>query len=81
MSDVVYYTLGTIGRMMTNASRTQGFTEEGIYRFVREGKLRAERVPANLRGCGKYGLWVRESDLIEFLEAQGFDTEKMFDRP
>ncbi len=73
-----YWTLSSIAHMLTANSRSRIVTEDSLMRYVREGKLKAERFTGNVRGHGKYPFQVEEEQLKADLDKLGFDTDALF---
>ncbi len=72
-----YWSLSSIAYLLTSNSRSRIFTEDSVYRMVREDKLHAERIAGNVRGHGKYALQVEEEQLKADLAAMGYDADAL----
>lgn len=73
-----YWTLSSIAYKLTSNSRSRIVTEETLMRWIREGKLNAERLTGNVRGYGKYPYQVEERQLKADLATMGFDASALF---
>jgi hypothetical protein len=72
------YTLSNVSSLLTNASPTKVYTVQRIWDWCQKKGLRYEPIPSSVRGVSYKPVWLREDDLREFLQAKGFDTEKLF---
>lgn len=73
-----YWLLSSIAHLLTSHTRTRIFTEDTVFRMVREGKLHAERITGNVRGLGKYPYQIEEQQLKDDLRKMGFDIDILF---
>jgi len=73
-----YYTVSTIAQRLSAHSRSRMVTEDTVYRWIRQGRLKVERITGNNRGYGKYPYWIELSHLRPVLMEMGFDVERLF---
>ncbi|MNM55662.1 hypothetical protein D3C81_668060 [compost metagenome] len=73
-----YYTIPEIAHRLTTYSQSRLITQEAVNKWVQQGRLRAERIPSNVRGIGKYPYWIKENQLKTDLNEMGYDAEKLF---
>lgn len=73
-----YWSLSSIAYKLTSYHRSRVVTEDTVYRWIREGKLQAERLTGNIRGFGKYPFQVEEEQLKADLLRLGYDAEVLF---
>ncbi len=73
-----YWTLSSIAHKLTANSRSRIVTEDSLMRWIREGKLNAERLTGNVRGHGKFPFQVEEQQLKADLHKLGFDADVLF---
>ncbi|USG67358.1 hypothetical protein NDK47_08830 [Brevibacillus ruminantium] len=75
-----YYTLSTISRKLSASNKTQFVTEDTVWKWVKQGILKAERVPDNVVDWGKYPYWVEETQLQAVLQSMGYDISLFCDK-
>ncbi|WP_164684886.1 hypothetical protein [Brevibacillus reuszeri] len=68
------YTLATIAQKLSASNRGRFVSEDTVMSWVRSGTLKAERVPHNMRGYGRYPYLVEEAHLVKVLQEKGYDT-------
>lgn len=74
----IYWSLSSIAHKLTSHSRSRVVTEDSVMRWIRQGKLQAERITGSVRGHGKYPYQVEEQQLKSDLHRLGFDAEELF---
>ncbi|SFB60256.1 hypothetical protein SAMN05216312_116106 [Cohnella sp. OV330] len=67
------YTLATIAHKLSASNRGRFVSEDTVMSWVRSGTLKAERVPNNKRGYGRYPYLVEEAHLVKVLQEKGYD--------
>lgn len=70
-----YYTVSTIAqRLSLNSRRT--VSDDAVYAWIRQGRLKVERISGNIRGCGKYPYFVERAHLKAFLRELSYDVDR-----
>lgn len=73
-----YYTVSTIAQRLSVHNRYRMVTEDTVYRWIQQGRLKVERISGNIRGFGKYPYQVESEHLKAVLTEMGYDVDRLF---